>query len=78
MPTFEHINGKAIWVPAHAVLRVEQGEGGLSSTLHMIAPPGSPPGATLTAEVKGRVQVIGEQLDAQLAGRDERSAVVAA
>lgn len=66
MPTFETVTGKDVWFPAQAVLRVEPAEGGLSSNVHTFPPPGSPPGSTLTVEVKGRVSVIGAQLDAIL------------
>lgn len=66
MPTFETPSGKEIWIPATTVLRVEPAEGGLTSLIHTFAPPGSPPGATLGVEVKGRVASIGELLDREL------------
>lgn len=67
MPTFRAVSGKYIWVPAETVMRAEQGEGGLTTVLHCVPPPGSPPGSVMASEVEGTVQSNGAVLDAALA-----------
>jgi hypothetical protein len=76
MPTFEAANGKHVWFAAASVLRVEPAEGGLTSIIHTLAPPGSPPGATLTCEVRGTVKTVGEQLDAALSRTPQPNSVL--
>lgn len=66
MPVFRATNGKALWISAQSVLRAEQGEGGLTTMIHMIPPPGSPPGSVMLTEVEGTVYTVGDMLDQAL------------
>ena len=67
MPTFRTMNGKTIWFPAQSIMRLEPGEGGLTTIVHAVPPPGSPPGSTLSAEVEGLSATHGAELDRLLA-----------
>jgi hypothetical protein len=68
MPTFITRQGKPLWFPAQGIMRMEPGEGGLTTIIHAVPPPGAPPGSTLSAEVDGTVFTHGIELDRLLRG----------